>query len=121
MNKSEQKVLATIQAANDAGNGCNNPVGRTKGAKNSWRRGGGYSGGVPIVAEEKALAKLLASGVVIQWMSGYYVADHPVLREVAASIDLMRIARRCEEVRVDLERQEEILMKCREFVIKYSV
>lgn len=130
MTKSEQKVFDAIKAVNDRGHACSNPVSRTKGKPTgryrsiSMRSSSSY--GEPNKHETAALERLLASGAVMALNPGTYLPDyvvegHPVLVELAAAKDLMRLARQVEEKRVELEQAERRLSEAQAFVRRYGL
>ncbi len=120
MTKSEQTVYDRIKAANDAGHLCRDPVGRTKGTYSGRLRG--YSDRKPIKAETTALARLVAVGMVYEshYGAGYVINNHPVLQTIAASIDLLRQARRVEQKRVEHENELADFNQWQAFVREHS-
>lgn len=120
MTKSEQAVYDRIKADNDAGHLCRDPVGRTKGTYNSRFRG--YSDRKPIKAETTALARLVTVGTVHEshYGAGYVINNHPVLQTIAASIDLLRQARRVEKYRIEYENELADFNRWQAFVREHS-
>lgn len=120
--KSEQKVFDAVKSANDRGHACGDPVSRTKGASRGWS-GRSASYGEPNKHETAALERLLASGAILKLTNygSYVIADHPVLTELAAAKDLMHLAARCEQRRLELESAEQALRDAQAFVRRYGL
>ncbi len=122
MTKTEKTLLDRVREENDKGHAPYNPVKDKKGAKRSWRRGGGreYAGRNKL--EEAAWERLKARGDVVKvpLHGGYVIPDHPCLVEFAAQVCLPGLARHVEEKRQALEEQESRYADALAFVRKYG-
>src|SRR5438105_2263591 len=122
MTKSEQNVIDRVKVANDTGQLCGWPVGKTRGVARSWRSGGGRDGQTEIKAERAAFDRMLADGTIIdvphtaKLGGGYALTGHPILSDVAANVDLQKAADTVETARKGLESAERHLDDKRRFV-----
>ena len=101
--KTEQRLLEAIRAANDAGEGANDYefISRSKGKYERW----GRSQGEQKKPELAALNRLVERGEVEKRKGLYYIAEHQALAHTVA--DLPMLARRIEQVRLELAMAEE--------------
>lgn len=124
--KSEQTILDTVKSKNDAGLLSSYPVEHTKGAKCSWRSGGGYARGPEKKASRAAFDSLLASGAIVETIytnkfgKGYALAGHPILSAVAADMDLEKLIDAVSTARKGLQTAEDRLTAARAFVEKHT-